>query len=216
LQKYQTNPKLGKTMKHDKHIQLGKPVQDSRFRKLLGDKQWNQLPAAIRDRFGKRVKGGASVAYQGQVIGMRMNWAGRALAQAARLIGAPLPYDMSCVGQPAVVVVTEDIAGNGQFWIRQYGRAAGFPHIVHSSKRFAGPSGLEEYIGCGIGMALKVAVEDNALMFKSQHYFVYLGQHRIRLPRILSPGHLVIGHHDLGEGKFNSLCVSNTGSLVQC
>lgn len=178
------------------------PCADHRFSTLLGPENWVRLPPAIRRRFGKRVRGGGSVAYQGIVTQMKMNWAGRLLANAARLIGAPLPYDLSCVGKPAVVIVTEDIAGNGQFWIRQYGRASGFPQMIHSSKRFAGPTGIEEYIGFGIGMALNVAVEDGALLFKSDHYFVSVFGRHLRIPRLIAPGALVIGHHDLGQGKF--------------
>lgn len=177
-------------------------VHDSRFSALIGAKAWNSLPAAVRHRFGKRLQGGVSVAYQGKVVAMKMNLAGWILAHAARVVGSPLPYDLSSVDQPAVVTVTEDIAGSGQFWIRQYGRKAGFPQVVHSSKRFCGPTGLEEYLGYGIGMALKVRVEGNALLFKSDHYFVRAFGVRIRLPRALSPGALVIGHHDLGEGQF--------------
>ena len=178
------------------------PLVDHRFSDLLGQDSWMRLPAAVRRRFGKRVRGGASVAYQGVVTRMQMNWAGWALAQVTRLIGAPLPYDMSCAGKPAVVIVTEDIAGNGQFWIRQCGRAAGFPQMVHSSKRFSGPTGLEEYIGYGIGMALTVTAQSDALLFKSDHYFVSVFGRRIRIPNLLAPGALVIGHHDLGEGTF--------------
>lgn len=178
------------------------PCPDHRFSNLLGPDNWVKLPPAIRRRFGKRVRGGASVAYQGVVTKMQMNWSGRLLAHALRLIGAPLPYDASCVGKPAVVIVTEDIAGNGQFWIRQYGRASGFPQIVQSSKRFAGQTGLEEYIGYGIGMALNVAVKDQALLFKSDHYFLTIFGRRLRIPRLVAPGALVIGHHDLGNGKF--------------
>lgn len=175
---------------------------DSRFRDLLGEEAWNNLPAAIRKRFGKRLSGGASVTYQGKVTTMRLSLAGRVLANLARLIGAPLPYDLSSVGQPAVVSVTEDVASDGQFWIRQYGRAAGFPQILHSSKRFAGPTGLEEYVGYGIGMALRVQADGNALLFKSDHYFLQIFGRRLRLPRALSPGALVIGHHDLGDDQF--------------
>lgn len=178
------------------------PLVDDRFSSLLGPEAWLSLPQAVRARFGKRVRGGASVTYQGVVTAMRMNWAGRLLAHATRLIGAPLPYDLSCVGKPAVVSVTEDIAGNGQFWIRQYGRAAGFPQMIHSSKRFAGPTGLEEYIGYGIGVALIASEEHGALMFKSDHYFLSVFGRRIKIPAPIAPGALAIGHHDLGGGQF--------------
>jgi len=156
----------------------------------------------VRRRFGKRVTDGASTVYQGRVVDMRLSRAGRALAQLARLIGGPLPYDQSSVDQPAVVTVTEDRAGQGQFWVRQYGRAAGFPQVVHSSKRFAGPTGIEEYVGCGVGMALRVGTDTGALLFKSDHYFLQLGRVRLRLPRWLSPGVLTIAHRDQGDGTF--------------
>ena len=177
-------------------------IPDDRFRNLLGDAAWDSLPAVIRARFGKRLIGGASVAYQGEVVTMKMNFFGWLFAQFARIIGAPLPYDRNSVGCAAVVVVSEDIASDGQFWIRQYGRSNGFPQVVHSSKRFAGPTGLEEYIGYGIGMALIVEAEDKGLLFKSDHYFIQLFGRRIRLPKILGPGALIIGHHDLGDNKF--------------
>jgi hypothetical protein len=160
------------------------------------------LPAAIRNRFSKRLQQGRSIAYQGVVTRMQMSGPGYCLAHAARLVGAPLPYDIRSVDQPAVVVVTEDVATNGQFWIRQYGRRGAFPQTVHSSKRFQGPTGLEEYIGFGIGMALTVEATPTALLFKSDHYFLQLFGMRARLPRWLSPGALVIGHHELGNDRF--------------
>lgn len=175
---------------------------DRRFRDLLGEAAWASLPTAVRRRFGKRLKGGASVVYQGRVTAMRMNLAGCLLAQLARLVGAPLPYDRTCLHQPAVVSVTEDIAGDGQFWLRQYGRAAGFPQVIHSSKRFAGPTGIEEYIGAGIGIALRVSARKDGLVFQSDHYFLQVAGRRLRLPRWLGPGALTILHRDLGKARF--------------
>lgn len=175
---------------------------DSRFSGLVGAQAWAQLPAAIRRRFGKKLTGGASAVYKGRVVEMRMNLFGKALAQLARLVGAPLPYDLSSKDQPAVVSVTEDIAGQGQFWIRQYGRAAGFPQVIHSSKRFSGPTGIEEYIGSGIGIALRVEADQDSLSFKSDHYFLQLGRRKLRLPRWMRPGDLTIMHRDLGHGQF--------------
>jgi len=200
------------------HFPSHSTTPDHRFAALVGHAAWNGLPAAIRKRFGKRLKGGVSVVYQGEVISMRMNLAGRVLAHAARVIGAPLPFDLSSIAQPAVVTVTEDVAGKGQFWIRQYGREAGFPQVVHSSKRFAGPTGLEEHIGYGIGMALRLCVDNDDLLFVSDHYFFQLMGRRIRLPGVLSPGTLVIGHHDLGNHQFRfSLNLTHRlfGQMVQ-
>lgn len=175
---------------------------DERFKKLLGNANWMKLPAPIRKRFGKRFKQGQSVAYQGIVTDMKMSRFGWTFAQAARLIGAPLPYERKSVHQPAVVIVTEDKETNGQFWIRQYGREKGFPQMVHSSKRFAGPTGLEEYIGYGIGMALRLEATEHALFFKSEHYFLQAFGKRLAIPKWLLPFDLTIGHHELGEDRF--------------
>jgi len=189
-------------MLRDSVLQLRPALGDRRFRDLLGEASWNTLPACVRRRFGKRLSGGASVVYQGRVVTMRMNLAGWLLAQLARFVGGPLPHDLSSLGQPAVVSVTEDIAGEGQFWLRQYGRASGFPQVIHSSKRFGGPTGIEEYIGAGIGIALKVSALRDGLAFESDHYFLQAGHLRLRLPGWLRPGRLTITHRDLGQHRF--------------
>jgi len=175
---------------------------DDRFEKLLGQANWMKLPAAIRKRFGKRFRQGQSIAYQGVVTKMKMSRFGWAFAQVARIIGAPLPFERRSVNQPAVVIVTEDRETSGQFWIRQYGREKGFPQTVHSSKRFSGPTGLEEYIGYGIGMALTLEATPHTLFFKSDHYFLQVLGKRIGLPNWLVPFDLIIGHHELGDHKF--------------
>lgn len=175
---------------------------DDRFRRLLGAAAWNRLPRAIKRRFTKRLIGNASLAYQGRVTEMKMNLSGRILAFVMRAIGAPLPFDLTSVGRPAVVTVTEDAATGGQFWIRQYGRSSGFPQMVSSSKRFDGPTGLEEYIGFGIGVALLLESTERALLFKSQSYFVKVGKRRIPLPKWIYPGDLVIAHEELGNDQF--------------
>jgi len=146
---------------------------DLRFRMLVGETAWASLPEAVRERFGKSVAGRA-VIYAGEIVECRMSKAGRLLAQLVRLVGAPLPLS-SDVFVPAVVSVSEDPEAGGQFWTRIYGRRRGFPQVIHSSKRFAGPTGLEEYIGRGLGIALRVMVENEALHFLSDHYFVKLG-----------------------------------------
>ena len=175
---------------------------DIRFRKLLGTKDWNALPAAVRARFSKRVKGGQSTIYKGYVVKTEVNRAGRIFANLLRVIGAPLPLDSQNKDAPAVVTVTEDADYKGQFWSRQYGSTHGFPQIIQSSKQFSGPTGLEEYIGYGIGMTLRLAVEDEALAFYSDRYFLRIMGRRILLPKWLSKLALRVGHADHGGGWF--------------
>jgi Domain of unknown function (DUF4166) len=174
---------------------------DLRFSALLGNAGWWRLPPPVRERFGKRLGAAASVTYAGEIVESRRTRYGHLLAQLCRLIGAPLPlYDD--ISAPAVVTVTEDAATGGQFWTRMYGRTHGFPQVVHSSKRFAGPTGLEEYLGCGFGIALTVSADTQALHFHSDHYFVACGPVRLRLPRWLEPGGLTISHIERGDGWF--------------
>jgi hypothetical protein len=176
-------------------------LHDLRFRALLGAQAWSRLPPAVRERFSKRLHAGAAVTFVGEIVESRKLWPGKVLTQLCRLIGAPLPlYDD--VGVPAVVSVTEDAAFGGQFWTRMYGRKRGFPQVIHSSKRFAGPTGLEEYLGGGFGIALSVSADTQALRFHSDHYFFALGGWRMRLPKWLMPGALTISHIDRGEGWF--------------
>ena len=174
---------------------------DLRFRALLSDDDWSALPFPIRRRFSKRLAGGRTVVYAGEVLETRMNSAGWCLAQLARLCGGPLPTSREA-NMPSVVTVTEDMATGGQIWTRLYARRRGFPQIIHSSKRFAGPTGIEEYLGRGFGMELKLGVRDGALVFRSDSYFFTIFGRRFHLPRGLSPGKMTVTHAECGDGRF--------------
>lgn len=174
---------------------------DGRFRRLVPSADWNALPDDVRRRFSKHLSGTAVAIYSGEIVWTRLSRAGWLLAQLCRLIGAPLPTSTSGPA-PAAVAVSEDRASGGQFWTRFYGRARRYPQVVHSAKRFAGPTGLEEHIGGGFGMALLVRAEADALVFASDHYFWRCGRLRVRLPRWLAPGETVVTHQHLGRGYF--------------
>jgi len=172
----------------------------SPFARLLGER-WLFLPPATRRRFLRKIRAGACVSYLGEVAECRMSLAGRVLAQVARLIGGPLPLGTD-IGVSASVSVTADAEGQGQYWTRQYGRTQGFPQVIHSAKRFAGPTGIEEYLGLGVGIALRLEEVGGALLFVGDHYFLKLGRLRIKLPDWAMPGRLTVGHMDIGGGRF--------------
>jgi Domain of unknown function (DUF4166) len=179
----------------NRSVATPKPAPDWRFRDLVGAKDWATLPDAVQRRFSKRFKRAEPVLYSGHVVETRHNTAGRALAAFASLIGSPLPLAGDAIGAAAVSVI-EDAATGYQNWTRIYERQGAFPQVVHSMKRFEGPTGIEEYVGRGIGMALTVTVEDRALVFRSEYYFLQLSGRRVRLPSILAPGVMEIIHRD--------------------
>jgi hypothetical protein len=193
---------------------------DFRLRALMSEADWASLPLSIRRRFSKRLAGGQSIVYAGEILESRMSHAGWWLAQAARLIGGPLPLTrdanvsgarvssgrvsitpVSSVHVPSVVTVTGGMGG--QIWTRLYARRKSFPQVIHSSKRFAGPTGLEEYVGRGVGMALTVYAREGALIFRSENYFLQLFGRRFVLPAWLCPGTLYVTHAELPDGKFS-------------
>src|SRR4030081_2899589 len=92
---------------------------DLRFRALMSEADWAALPLPIRRRFSKRLAGGSTGGHVGEGVEKQMSRAGWMLAQAARLIGGPLPISRD-VHTPSVVTVTEDVATKGQHWTRLY------------------------------------------------------------------------------------------------
>jgi hypothetical protein len=98
--------------------------------------------------------------------------------------------------------VSEEQRSGGQCWTRVYAGPGRFPQVIHSAKRFSGPTGLEEYLGRGLGMALRVEALDDGIAFVSDHYFVEIGRVRLRLPRVLTPGTTRVTHRQVAGASF--------------
>lgn len=185
----------------DVRTESDEALGDLRFRALMPDEEWASLPLPIRRRFSKRLAGGRTIVYTGEILETRMSRAGWCLAQLARLIGAPLPTSTNS-RVPMVVSVTEDLAGGGQIWTRLCARRDGFPQIINSSKRFAGPTGIEEYLGFGISIAMTIHARDGVLVFRSGCYCLQMFGRRIVLPAWLRPAEMTVTHAELGGGRF--------------
>ena len=175
---------------------------DHRFERLLTPAAWRELPAPVRRRFSRHLGPTATAVYAGEVASTRLNLAGRIVGQLVRLIGAPLP--LASGGRVAAcVIVTAEDAGGGQRWTRLYARPRRRPQVIHSSKNFAGPTGLEECVGAGVGMRLVLSVEDRALVFRSTSFFLRVGARSFAIPAWLTPGVVEVRHREERGGRFS-------------
>lgn len=175
---------------------------DPRYRRLLGEAAWQRLPPAVRRRFSRHLNDGEQIVYTGAVVSIEMSRIGRLLAQLARLAGAPLPLDPNGTG-PSTVVVQESALFGGQVWSRSYPRSGRFPQVIHSAKRFAGPTGLEEYLGLGLRMRLEVSEEEGRLVFRSAGYAIDIAGRPRRIPGWLSPGRCTVIHRAETDDRFS-------------
>lgn len=177
-------------------------AQHGSFRALLPAADWDKLPAPVQARFERELAPGESIAFLGEIAETRMTLAGRLWAQVARLAGAPLPL-RPLARTAAAVVVTQDAGAATQAWTRLYHEDGRLPQVIRSTKRFAGPTGLEECVGAGIGMALALSVEHRALVFRSRHYFWRCGRLCLRIPGWLTPGRIAVIHREERSGRFS-------------
>ena len=157
---------------------------------LVG-RQWHDLPARTRARFERTRQ---LTCYRGHVVRSESTLVGRCFRQLARLIGGPLPLG-DALGPAAVVVMT--VGAGDSAWTRVYRGKGGRHQAIRSVKRFSGSTGLEEYLGCGVCMALRVRTEGCSLVFESCGYYLAFGERRMPLPRWLTPGRLTVRNTDL-------------------
>ena len=172
------------------------------FRGLVGEAAWRRLPRPVQARFERELAPGESAVFVGEVAETRMTLVGRLWAQVARLAGSPLPL-RAIARAAAAVVVTEDADRTGQAWTRLYHEKDRLPQVIRSTKRFAGPTGLEECVGAGVGMALVASVEERAMVFRSAEYFWRVGGWRLHVPDWLTPGRIAVIHREERQGRFS-------------
>jgi hypothetical protein len=172
------------------------------FRALLSDASWKQLPCEVQRRFARNLARGETAAFLGEVAFTRLTKLGWLWAQVARLIGAPLPLKV-LARTPAAVLVTADTTSHTQIWTRIYHEAGLLPQVIRSMKSFSGPTGLEEWVGAGVGMTLQISVEQRAIVFRSVDYVWRYGRWRLRIPDWLTPGRIEVTHREEREGQFS-------------
>jgi hypothetical protein len=172
------------------------------FRTLVGEGDWSRLPSAVQRRFERSLAPGESAVYVGEVASTTLTRVGWCWAQAARLVGAPLPLKV-LTHTSAAVVVTADAVGETQLWTRIYHESGRLPQAIRSMKSFSGRTGLEERVGGGVGIALVVAVEERALLFRSAGYHWRCSRLIVPIPVWLTPGTIEVVHREERQGRYS-------------
>jgi len=163
---------------------------------IVGPAAWQRLPSAVRRRFAAAH---ADTVYDG-ALDLECSALGRCFALLAGLFGGPLT-SVRRRAVPARVRVHGDGRG-GVVWERRLGVAErGKPRIVRSTKLEVRGTLVERTDG-GLAMELDVFEHDGALVFRSRRYFLSLGDWRIPVPALLTPGVCRVEHRDEGPGCF--------------
>lgn len=180
------------------------PIQFKSYQALLG-KDWKKLHPDIQKRFTPSY-GQHKHQYRGRMSTIFLSFAGKLFAQCCRLIGKPYCL-RSGVDIPIEVKVFPDPKKAGITWDRFYyyqnprNKTKTIVDRVRSTKCLTN-NGLVEVIGFGMGMALQLSVENEALVFTSRHYFINIFGKQIKFPHLLTPGLTVVKQKALGNHTF--------------
>ena len=169
---------------------------------LVGAAAWSRLPLAVQQRFSV---GHDDVTYTGQ-MDLRCSVIGHVYAAFARVLGGPLTH-LNTTAVPTTVRVCDNGCG-GVVWERAFHvKQRGHARIVRSTKEIGADSSLLERTDGGLSMSLDVFEESGALVFRSRRFWLVLnmgrlGNIRLPVPALLTPGTCRVEHTDLGDGLF--------------
>ena len=166
---------------------------------LLGQAEWQKLHPMVRKRFSSDSNKKAT--YQGVMKEVYLSFAGKVFAQLCRLIGTPLAL-YSGHNVPMEVHVYDDKDLGGMIWDRYYLYRDNPVNRVKSSKVILPEGILVEMVGYGLGMKLDVSQKDGAIFFESDYFFLQIGDRRIKIPNILTPGKTVVSQSAISDQAF--------------
>lgn len=176
-------------------------VIDNTYRYLLGNKYWGKIKPEIRKRFSVKPTEDGCICYAGKMDAVRLNVMGWLFAQVCRVIGTPLA-PLTGENVPMQIQLSKNMNINGVDWKRIYYFKNNNEVTVRSTKSLNNLGQLEEHIGCGFSMALKVFEMEGNLIFESTDYIFRVGKILLRLPAIITPGVTTVLHEQMYQDHF--------------
>lgn len=182
------------------------------YRDLLGEREWQKLHPLVQQRFSSNSK--KAVTYKGVMKKVFLSKSGKVFAHFCRLIGTPLAlYEGTDV--PMTVNVYENKKLAGMTWDRFYEYIDHPINRIKSTKVILPEGILVEMVGFGLGMKLDVSQEGGAIFFESDYFFFQIGNKKVKIPSLMTPGKTVVSQRAL-TGKEFEFCLKVTHPLLGC
>jgi hypothetical protein len=178
------------------------PSEGELFKRTLGA-EWRKLHPDIRQRFDKNPLPGERLYYTGTLTELHCSLIGKLLAYLTQpLIGGAL-IPASDTNFPVDIEVYSKLGNLAIFKQRIYRLNRRKP-IKFTSHMLGGEKGeVFEYVGSGLGMVLRLHVQEGNLHFTSDGYFWEIMGYRIPIPGFFTPGKTYLVHRNEGPERFS-------------
>jgi hypothetical protein len=169
------------------------------IQQALGD-DWHKLPLVIQNHY--RLKQGKQT--QNIVTGtMHINFPAfvKPILIIVRMMGGLIDLKGENMSARVEKWLRQDTP-NSLFWKRSIEAPNGKHTVFASRMEYQQGNELIEYIGGGFGLRLKLTVENNKLVYRSNGHLWQLGKVRIPIPDVLFLGHATITETAISENQF--------------
>ncbi|WP_182086465.1 DUF4166 domain-containing protein [Aureimonas sp. ME7] len=139
-----------------------KPV----FREVVGEEAWARLGSAVRRHYFLRPDTDDAITVRGRMGEVRHSALATLILPFARIAGALVPYQ----GRDVPIEVHYRVRGPRIHWDRVFHFPGRAPFHFRSFMVRSGSGEVIEFVRLGIGMRMRVSVENGALVFRGAGY----------------------------------------------
>ncbi|MBI3229674.1 MAG: DUF4166 domain-containing protein [Burkholderiales bacterium] len=178
------------------------PSEGELFRKVLGP-AWQNLHRDIQARFAHNPEPDKPLYYRGFLSELHCSWLGKIIGFLTMPLidGALIPYNDRDF--PVDIMVYGKAASPAIFKQRIYHLHGRKPIQFTSYMQESERGEVLEYVGLGLGMKLRLHVQDGDLYFTSDGYFWDVAGWRLPIHGIFTPGKTFLCHRNDSPTQFN-------------
>jgi Domain of unknown function (DUF4166) len=166
---------------------------------VLGD-EWHQLPSVIQRHYQLHADQKSANEVTGTLY-VRYPFFVRPMLFVTRLMGGLVDLKGDNMSARVEKWVNAD-APQTLFWKRTIKAQNGKSTVFASRMEYQQGNEIIEFVGGGFGLHLKLTVESNKLVYRSNGHLWQIGKVRIPIPDVLFLGHATITETAISENEF--------------